>query len=188
MNRILWLTLPCFALAGCNQAPPPPVDNAVANSINAAEAEPTSAPITDATTYLAKAGASDLFEIESSEAIAGKTSNPEIKAFAEMMVKDHTQSSAILQAAARKARIITTAPALEPAQEQALNRVKTANGVAAESAYLDAQRTGHSEALALHSGYAVGGDTEQLKAAANEITPVIQHHIDQLAKITIPGR
>jgi len=189
MNRILWIALPSLALAGCNEAAPPPTNNtAVADSINAATTEPAPAPVTDATTYLAKAGAGDLFEIESSRAIADKTANADIKAFAQMMIEDHTKSTARLKTAAREAGITVPAPALEPAQQQALDGIKAATGTAADSAYLDAQRTGHTEALALHSGYAVGGDTDQLKTAANEIAPVVQHHIDELAKLTVAGQ
>jgi len=186
---MLWVALPSLVLAGCNQATSPSANNAALDeSVNAAVTEPAPAPVTDAMTYLAKAGAGDLFEIESSRAIADKTANAGIKAFAGMMIEDHTKSTARLKAAVREAGITAPAPALEPAQQQALDDIKTATGTAADSAYLDAQRTGHSEALALHSGYAVGGDTEQLKAAANEIAPVVQRHIDQLAKLTVAGQ
>ena len=183
MNRMLWIALPTLALAGCNRAAPPPAENAALDNgieTNTADA----VPITDAATYLAKAGAGDLFEIESSRAIADKTNNAGIKAFAQMMITDHTKSTAELKAAAREAGVTAPAPMLDPAQQQTLDEIKTATGSAADSAYLSAQRAGHSDALALHSGYAVGGDTEQFKKAANEIAPVVQHHIDQLAKLS----
>jgi len=189
MNRMLWIALPTLALAGCNRAAPPPVENAALDNsaeTNAAASAPV--PVTDAATYLTKAGAGDLFEIESSRAIADKTGNAGIKAFAQMMITDHGKSTARLKAAAREAGLTAPTPSLDPAQQQTLDAIRNATGTAADSAYLDAQRTGHSEALALHSGYAVGGDTEPLKKAANEIAPVVQHHIDQLARLTVTAQ
>ncbi|MCW2388090.1 putative membrane protein [Sphingobium sp. B11D3B] len=144
-----------------------------------------SATPTDATGYLAKAGAGDLFEIESSRAILAKNPDKPVADFANMMVDAHGQSTAKLKAAAEKAGLTVTPPALDANQQAKLDAIKAAEGTAATTAYLTAQREAHAAALALHQGYAANGDTPALKAAAGEIAPVVQKHIDMLAKM--PG-
>lgn len=189
MNKVLWMILPPLLLAGCNQAETPAEQNLVAanesdlgNAMGPAM-EPVAAPATDTPAYLAKASAGDLFEIESSRAIMAKTGNAGIKAFAQMMVEAHGQSTQKVKTAAQAAKLSVGAPALDSAQQDTLATIKSASGVAAEKVYLDAQRKAHDEALALHRAYADGGEVPELKTAAGEIVPVVQHHIDELAKL-----
>ena len=124
-----------------------------------------------------------MFEIESSRAILAKTQNADIKSFAQMMTDDHGKATAKLKSAAQAAKFAAAPPALEAKQQQAIESIKAAQGSGADRTYLDAQKTAHEEALALHRGYAASGDTAQLKTAAGEIAPVVQHHIKMLAKI-----
>lgn len=145
---------------------------------------PMSTP-TDAAGYLAKASASDLFEIESSRAIMDKTDNAEVKKFAQMMIDGHTQSTEKLKTAAQSAGMTVSPPMLEPAQQAQVDRIKSAEGDEAVEAYIAAQREAHDAALALHQGYAQNGDTPALKTAAGEIAPVVQGHIQMLEKL--PG-
>ncbi len=187
MTRLIWIAAPTLLLAGCNAAGTTPADDALANNSAAnsmAVGEPVAAPVTDSATYLAKAGAGDLFETESSKAILAKTTKADIKSFAQMMVDDHGKSTAKVKAAAQAAGLTVAPPTLDAAQQQALDGIKAASGEAADRAYLDAQRTAHADALALHSGYRENGDTPELKAAASQIAPVVQHHIDELSKLS----
>ena len=140
---------------------------------------------TDAAGYLAKAGAGDLFEIESSRAILTKSPDKAVADFADMMIEAHTASTAKLKAAAGEAGLEVPPPALEPAQQAKLDAIKAASGDAAAAAYLSAQREAHPAALALHRGYAAGGDTPALKTAAGQVVPVVDSHIEMLAKL--PG-
>ncbi|MCW2394625.1 MULTISPECIES: DUF4142 domain-containing protein [unclassified Sphingobium] len=159
--------------------------NATNMSVGAPPPGEMSATPNDATGYLAKAGAGDLFEIESSRAILAKNPDKPVADFANMMVDAHGQSTAKLKAAAEKAGLTVTPPALDANQQAKLDAIKAAEGTAATTTYLTAQREAHAAALALHQGYAANGDTPALKAAAGEIAPVVQKHIDMLAKM--PG-
>ena len=200
MTKKALLFLPLLALAACNggdagtsvtnspggNSMNGTMDGSMEMPANSAVIGMESAPApTDATTYLAKAGAGDKFEIESSRAILDKTQNADIKSFAQMMIDDHGTATAKLKSAAQAAKLTAPPPVLEPKQQQAVDSIKSADGAAADRAYLDAQKTAHQEALALHQGYAAGGDTAQLKTAAGEIAPVVQHHIEMLAKIKV---
>lgn len=191
MKKLLWLALPPLLIAGCNRTTEP-ADGTNQVSGGATNATPSqndaapAVPAADTPGYLAKAGAGDLFEIESSEAIIAKTKNAEIRSFAQMMIKHHKESTAKVTAAAKQAGISVAAPALEPHQQQSLDEIKKATGADADRVYLDAQVTAHDQALALHQAYAANGDTPQLKTAAGEIATVVQRHIETLARLRTP--
>lgn len=199
MQKLAWLVLPALALSACQKE----TDNTSSSASGVSEASSvtpgdgvptmssssTASADTDATpgkdpgTYLTKAGAGDLFEIESSHAILKTTQNPQVKAFAQMMIKDHEASTALLKKTAKAADIAVAAPKLQPAQQQSLDAIKAAKGQDADKIYLDAQRDGHASALMLHKAYAADGNNEGLKAAAAQIVPVVQQHMTMLDKI-----
>lgn len=165
MTKRALLLLPLFALAACNgsgNAGSSGTDGPAGNSMNDVINGPMETPAnsatmgmegapatTDATTYLAKAGAGDMFEIESSRAILDKTQNADIKSFAQMMIDDHGKATAKLKSAAQAAKFTAAPPALEPKQQQAIDSIKAANGSAADRAYLDAQKMAHWALAAL---------------------------------------
>jgi putative membrane protein len=141
---------------------------------------------TDAAGYIAKAGAGDLWEIQSSQALLGKSTRDDVKAFARMMIDNHGKSTAKVKAAAAAASIKVPPPALDADQQQALDEIRNASATDVDAVYLRNQRTVHDSALALHRTYAASGDTDSLKKAAGEIVPVVEQHIAELEKLAAP--
>lgn len=178
-----------LALAGCsnNDQPPPPAaaesdanDTAIRGAMPTGEAPtaPTAGP-----EYIAKAGAGDLWEIESSKALLAKSKNPAVRKFADMMIDHHGKSTAKIKAAAAAASIVAPATALEAAQRTTLDEIEEADATAIDALYLRHQRAAHESALALHRRYSESGDNAGLRQAASEILPVIEAHraeLDQL--------
>jgi putative membrane protein len=153
----LALTLPAMAYA---QAPPP------------------------AAQYMAMAGQSDQFEIESGKLAASKATSPDIKSFGQKMVTEHTQSTQMVMAAAKKSGLPGGPPPPLKAEQQAmLTQLKAQSGAAFDKTYVSQQLAAHKEALALQSGYAKAGDDANLKAAAGKIVPVVQMHLGMLEKM-----
>jgi putative membrane protein len=130
--------------------------------------------------YVAQAGAGDMYEIQSSKLVLASTKNAGLKAFANQMVKDHSKSTADVTAAAKKAGMKPSPPALDSQKKTMLQQLQDAQGAARDSAYVNQQKTAHTQALALHQSYAASGDKPALKAAAAKIVPVVQHHIQML--------
>ncbi|RYD45577.1 MAG: DUF4142 domain-containing protein [Sphingomonadales bacterium] len=182
------LTL-ALLLAGCGGAetPAPAETAAVADATVPEAGSPPAAPpaaaVVDAATYIGKAGAGDLWEIESSKALLAKSTNADVKRFAEMMVDHHTKSTAKVKAAASEAKLDVPAPKLDAAQQKRLDDIKAADAAGIDAVYLAHQKTAHDAALALHQGYAASGDTASLKKAASEIVPVVEAHRADLAKL-----
>ncbi len=206
MNKLYWLALPALVLSACHKAPETAQaaassDEAMAadstNSVAPADGVPTltssdaasdvraaDVPGNTAATYLAKAGAADLFEIEASRAVLKTTQDPSVETFAKTMIADHEESTTMLKRAAKAAGIAAPAPHLMPDQQQSLDAIKAAKGKDADHVYQGAQRDAHAAALALHKNYAANGDTPQLKIVAGKIVPVVEHHIAMLDKMS----
>jgi putative membrane protein len=133
-----------------------------------------------AANYVAKAGAGDMYEIQSSKLVLASTKNPDLKRFASQMVADHSKSTADIKAAAKRSHITPKAPILDADQQSMLKELRVAAGPARDAAYVTQQKTAHSQALALHQGYAATGDKPALKQIAARIVPVVQHHVEML--------
>jgi putative membrane protein len=146
---------------------------------------PTALPgaSTSAADYVAKAGAGDMWEIESSKALLANSKRDDVKAFAQMMIDNHGKSTAKVKAAAGAASIDIAPPKLAPDQQRMLDEIKKADAAAIDAVFLRHQKTAHDAALALHRAYATNGDTESLKKAASEIAPVVEAHIAELQKL-----
>lgn len=143
-------------------------------------ATPALAAPMSAASYVAKAGAGDKFEIESSKLVLAETTNDKIKSFAQMMVDDHTKSTADVVAAA-KADGMTPGPAkLMPNQTAMLAKLKTATGAKRDAMYEKQQLAAHQQALGVQKAYAASGTKPHLKAAATAIVPVVEQHITEL--------
>lgn len=191
MKNALILALPLLALAACNEAADSTVNADETAMVSETEnamamdnmATAGAVPAVASADYLAMAGASDMFEIESSKAVRATSSNAAIKSFAQMMVDGHMASTAKVKAAAAEAGMTVAPPKLSSAQQTMLDEIKAAPAAARDAIYMRHQATAHAEALSLHQGYASSGDAAPLKKAAGEIAPVVQTHIAELGKI-----
>lgn len=134
------------------------------------------API-EAPLYLPKAGASDLFEIESSRVALQKTQNADIRRFAQMMIDHHTRTTQATVAAARAAGLTPPPPALEPHQQAMMAELNRATGAAFDSLYVRQQIMGHQGALGVNRTYSMMGDTPQLRATASTAVPIVAAHL-----------
>jgi putative membrane protein len=149
-----------------------------ADSGGSAHAGHAMAPKT-AAQYVMMAGASDMFEIQSSQVALQKAKRPEVRQFAQMMIDHHTKTSADLKAAAQKAGVSPPPPALPADKAAKVAALQSAPADGFDALYMREQVVGHQEALMIHQGYAQGGDNPTLKAAAAKTTPIVQQHLTQ---------
>lgn len=132
--------------------------------------------------YLMKAGASDLFERQAGQ-LMSTSRNPGIARFARQMVRDHGTSTAMVKAAALRARLHPRPPMLTREMRANLAALRAARGPARDRLYVMQQKQAHQDALMLQQGYAGGGDVPALRNAAAKIVPVVQHHIAMLDRM-----
>ena len=139
-----------------------------------------------AKTYVMKAGASDLFEIDSSKLMMN-SSDPHVVDFANMMISDHTKSTADVTAAAQADGMTPMPPMLTPTQKSMIDELKRTSGKKRDTVYEKQQLVAHKMTLAFQQEYAMSGDKPNLKATAAKIVPVVQHHIDMMQSIAPAG-
>lgn len=137
-------------------------------------------PVTDAATYVKKAGAGDLYEMQSSRLALEKSQDGEIRDFAQMMIRDHEQTTQAVKEAAREAEMTPPPPALDARQQQMMAKLRSASAASFDRLYVEQQRKAHRMALDLHNSYSAHGDTPALRQAAASAVPVIQKHLDRL--------
>lgn len=137
----------------------------------------------DAIGYARKVGAGDLYEIESSQLAQRHAATGAVRQFGQMMIEHHGMTTRQLTDAARAAGITLPPPALDPAQRQRLDALRSLTGAPFDAAYLRQQRAAQQEALALHAAYAENGDNAALRKVAAAAVPVVQRHVDLLANL-----
>src|SRR3954470_3547507 len=111
------------------------------------------------------AGSSDMFEIESSKMALQKSSSAAVKEFAQMMITDHTESTANLKAAAQQDGVSVPAQMITKDVKN-IDQLELASGSAFDNRYIGEQQAAHQQALALLSSYAQDGSAPALKAHA----------------------
>jgi putative membrane protein len=147
--------------------------NALDAAGNALNPAPTGQEFAD------KAAKSDAFEIAAAKLAKTNAASADVKTFAATMIEAHTGSTAKIKAAAAKAApAIKPDPTLTSDQQSKLDDLGKLKGADFDKAYIDGQVSAHEDALSLMKGYAGNGDTPSLKAAAGEIAPVVQKHLD----------
>ena len=134
--------------------------------------------------YVARAGASDKFEIEEARMAESRSHNPRVLDFAKEMVRDHTDSTAKVAAAAtRSMGHAPPPPSTSPHQGSDLRDLSSAAPRDFDRVYMTQQAASHRDALDLHRNYAERGTDPELKRAAGEIRPVVQRHLDMADKL-----
>jgi putative membrane protein len=135
--------------------------------------------------YLSTAGSSDQFEIQSGQLAQTMSQNPAVRQIGQMLVADHTNSTQQLMAAAQSAGITAPPPALLPEHAALLQQIQSAPPGQFDVVFRDVQIQAHQQALALHQGYASGGDNPALRTVATGIVPVVQNHLNMLQGLTV---
>jgi len=129
--------------------------------------------------FAAAAGSSDMFEIESSKMALKKSGSPSVKAFAQMMIKDHTAATADLKAAAKQDGVAVPRQMVSKDVKN-IDRLEKLSGGAFDKSYITEQRAAHQQALALLTGYAKDGSAAALKTHVAKTEPVVEMHLNHL--------
>jgi putative membrane protein len=142
------------------------------------------APAMTGKQFIAKAGASDLWERKEA-AIMTTSTNSDVAAFAKQMTIDHTKSTDMVKAAAKADGIAAAPPMMSAKQKSDLAALSASKGAARDSLYVTQQKAAHADALDLMQSYSTAGSAKHLKETAGKIAPVVQSHIDMLNKMAM---
>jgi putative membrane protein len=137
----------------------------------------------DRTNYVKMAGASDLFEIQSSQIALSKAQRAETRQYAQMLITHHTQTTQATMAAAQASGMTPPPPMLMPMQQRMIQQLQSASAASFDRVYLTQQVPAHEMALALHSNYARNGDTPALRTTASTAVPLVQQHLTEARRM-----
>lgn len=147
----------------------------------------------DKDTFVKTVLSANKFEIDSSKLVLQKSTSEDVKAFAELMIADHTKAGEELwnvitkqggtpKAAAKEGE---QPPAMDllPKDAAALKTLEGKDGTAFEAAYISLQEDAHSKAVALFQTYASSADDQTWGAFAQKTLPTLEMHLDNIKKI-----
>jgi putative membrane protein len=155
------------------------VEDATAGLVGRISAEMTSTT----NGFVTAAAISDMYEVAAGK-IAAERGSPAVKAFGEMMVKAHTETTSKLKATLASNKINAKPPAAVDNRRQGmLDNLRGASKADFDNRYITQQVAAHKEALALMTGYAKDGDAKPVRDFAAETAKHVRMHLAEAEKL-----
>ena len=145
--------------------------------------QPAAAQKESTQAFLTDAGASNTFEIQSSQLAEQRSTRDDVRRFAEEMIRDHTAAAEKMAAAEQAAGLPATPPALDQRGQAMLTRLQGANGPDFDRLYVHIQQQAHMEAIPLFRTYIEYGDNPAIVGFARETMPTLEKHAGQIVRI-----
>ncbi|MCI8211338.1 hypothetical protein AUC61_17565 [Pseudomonas sp. S25] len=126
--------------------------------------------------FVEDASAKGVAEVEAGKLAQGKSTSADVKAFADMMVKDHTKANEELAkiAASKKLEVSDQAMLMDKAKSMIL---ELRGAKSFDQAYANNQVKAHEQTIELFEKEASDGKDAELKAFASKTLPVLKEHL-----------
>lgn len=134
--------------------------------------------------FVQAAGESDAFEIMEARAALAQSSDRLVLDFAQHMIRDHGETSHMLQDATERAGLQPPPVTVGAGQTMFLAALQSLRGREFDQAYWRQQMLAHSSALAVEQQYAATGDTPAIRQAAAAAVPLIRSHLAMAQQIS----
>ncbi len=165
---------------------PPPGDPGAAAAMRDDTAGPAAAGLTDANIVALLDEANQADSAAGAYAI-GKAANPEVKAFAKLMMGEHHALRLQGQQLAKKLNVTPQLPAndpLKPAAEAEMAALKAApKGPQFDRTYIEQEIAIHKAVLDLAEQAHGAAQNQELKALIEQAKPVIEKHLERAEEI-----
>lgn len=127
--------------------------------------------------FLREAGESGMLEMQASELAVQKSQHPEVKNFAEKMIKDHTAVDKELKSLAEN-KGFTLPIELEGGKKNLMEELRQLDGEAFDEEYVEEVAVdAHEDAVELFEDAAEDADDADIKAFAAKHLPALQNHL-----------
>jgi putative membrane protein len=153
----------------------------VAEDQNEQKFEDTNESKEDDSQYLVDAAEVDMKEIELGK-LAQKSANADIKALGQMMVDEHTKSSAATKALAAK-KNITLPPSLTEKGQEAFKDLNDKTGADFDKKYAEMMVDGHEKTIEKMEKASEKATDEEVRMWAANMLPTLRKHLEH-AKTT----
>ena len=127
--------------------------------------------------FVQAAGESDTFEIMEARSALAQSTDPQVLAFAQQMIRDHGETSRLLQEATARAGLKPPPMSVGAGQTLFLAALQSLRGREFDAAYWRHQALAHRSALTVEQHYAATGDAPPVRQVAAAAIPLIQSHL-----------
>jgi putative membrane protein len=189
-------SMPTAAQAPAPASEPPSASTASPQSATPRDATPTTTPaatppptkLSDAE-ILAVTSAANNGEIEMAKLAMTKGQNAQVKSFAALMIKDHTDAETKGKKLAKTANITPadneTSAKLNAQVQSTLADLKSQKGTAFDKAYMDSQVKAHKDVLSIVDDKLIpNAQNPDLKTLLSDVRQHVQMHLDKAQEIT----
>lgn len=134
------------------------------------------------TSFAMKAAQGGLAEVKLGQLASEKGSSPDVKAFGQQMVDDHTKANDELKTVAQ-GQNMTLPTDLNPKDQALYTKLQAMSGTQFDHAYVKAMVKDHEEDVKEFQKEANGGANPQIKDFASKTLPVLQSHLDKIKTV-----
>ncbi len=133
--------------------------------------------------FIMTASQSDYTEMTFSKLAEGKSTNPQVKAYAEKMIADHTKLESDMKPFADQMGV-TPVTTLDPTHQQQYDQMSSLSGTDFDKAYMSAMDTDHHAALGAFKTEESTTTNTSLKATVKKGQKVVAQHTEMADKMT----
>ena len=126
--------------------------------------------------FATKAAQGGMAEVQLGQLAAQKASNPDVKAFGQKMVDDHTKANDQLKSVAAQENI-TLPTTVDPKDQALYSKLQNLSGADFDKSYMKAMVKDHQEDVKEFQKEADKGKDPQIKNFASQTLPILQQHL-----------
>ncbi|WP_084708610.1 DUF4142 domain-containing protein [Hymenobacter norwichensis] len=132
--------------------------------------------------FLLTAGSSNLLEIQTAQLALQKSTSPEVKKFAQMMLDHHTKTTQELKGVAAPLNVALP-EVMMPIHQAIADKVKATEGKKFDETYMDAMETAHQMDVAMFETKSRTATDPTVKAFATKALPMLKSHAAMATEI-----
>ncbi|HVN45033.1 MAG TPA: DUF4142 domain-containing protein [Steroidobacteraceae bacterium] len=121
-------------------------------------------------------------EVDLGKLAEQKSTDPKVKSFAEMMVKDHSAANEKLEALA-SSKQITLPKSLSAADAATKTKLEALSGESFDKSYIESQLKDHEKTVHLLKHEIASGQDADAKSFAQSVLPTIEHHLQAVRSL-----
>lgn len=134
------------------------------------------------THFAMKAAQGGMAEVKMGQLAADKASSPDVKAFGQQMVDDHTKANDQLKSIAQE-QGMTLPTDVNQKQQATYDRLSKLSGADFDRQYVKSMVMDHEEDVKDFRKEANSGKDEKIKSFASQTLPTLQGHLDKIKSI-----
>jgi putative membrane protein len=132
--------------------------------------------------FAMKAAQGGMAEVQMGQLAVQNASNPDVKAFGQQMVDDHTKANDKLKAVAQ-AQNMTLPESLNAKHQAEYSKLQALSGPSFDREYVKCMVKDHEEDVKEFQKEANTGKDPQIKAFASETLPILEQHLSNIKSI-----